>query len=254
MSAVSVQVDQQVATITLDSPKTRNALNPTTSQELVGICDDIDHNPDIGAVVVRGANSTFCSGAERDVLDRAGEDPASAQHFADIGSVYEAFVRVGNLAVPSVAAVRGAAVGAGVNLLLATDLRIVAHNARIIAGFSTIGLHPGGGHFTLLDRLGGRELAAAVGIFGAELSGQRAYELGIAWAAVEDEAVDERAVDIARTAAKDPELSRRTVLTMRQELGPPGVSWPVALEMERGPQMWSLSRRWKRRTGNTGSG
>ncbi|MGI8722838.1 MAG: enoyl-CoA hydratase-related protein [Geodermatophilaceae bacterium] len=248
MSAISVEVDSRVATITLDSPGTRNALNLKMSRELVKICADIDDNPDVGAVVIRGASSTFCSGAERAVLDRAGEDPAGAEHFAGIGSVYEAFVRVGNLAVPTVAAVRGAAVGAGVNLLLATDLRVVAKDARVIAGFATIGLHPGGGHFTLLDRLGGRELAAAVGVFGAELSGQRAYELGIAWAAVDDDAVDERAFDLARTAAKDPALARRTVQTMRQELGPPGVSWPVAVEMERGAQMWSLRRRWQTRS------
>ncbi|MDQ3733469.1 MAG: enoyl-CoA hydratase-related protein [Actinomycetota bacterium] len=247
MSAVSVKVESQVATITLDSPKTRNALNSETSRQLVEICDDVDQNPDVGAVVVRGANSTFCSGAERGVLDRAGEDPAGAEHFGGIGSVYAAFVRIGTLAVPTVAAVRGAAVGAGVNLLLATDLRVVATNARIIAGFATIGLHPGGGHFTLLDRLGGRELAAAVGVFGAELSGQRAYELGIAWAAVDDESVEDRAFELARTAAKDPELARRTVLTMRQELGPPGVSWAAGLEMERGAQMWSLRRRWQKR-------
>lgn len=252
MSAVSVEVDQHVATITLDSPKTRNALNPITSWHLVEICDGIDKDPDVGAVVVRGANSTFCSGAERGVLDRAGEDPAGAEHFAGIGAVYEAFVRVGNLAVPTVAAVRGAAVGAGVNLLLATDLRVVAADARIIAGFATIGLHPGGGHFTLLDRLGGREVAAAVGVFGAEMSGQRAYDLGLAWAAVEDETVDERAFELARTAAKDPQLARRTVLTMRQELGPPGVSWAAAVEMERGPQMWSLRRRWQKRTDTGG--
>lgn len=247
MSAISVAIDDRVATITIDSPKTRNALNPETSRDLVEACDSIDGDLDVGAVVVRGANSTFCSGAERGVLDRAGEDPAGAEHYAGIGAVYEAFVRVGNLAVPTIAAVRGAAVGAGVNLLLATDLRVVATDARIIAGFATIGLHPGGGHFTLLDRLGGRELAAAVGVFGAELSGQRAYELGIAWAAVDDDAVDDRALELARSAAQDPLLARRTVLTMRQELGPPGVSWPAALEMERGPQMWSLRRRWDNR-------
>lgn len=251
MSAVSVEVQSQVATITLDSPKTRNALNSETSRRLVEICDDIDQNLNVGAAVIRGANSTFCSGAERGVLDRAGEDPAGAEHFAGISEVYEAFVRVGNLKVPTVAAVRGAAVGAGVNLLLATDLRVVAADARIIAGFLTIGLHPGGGHFTLLDRVGGRELAAAVGVFGAELSGQRAYDLGIAWAAVDDELVDERAFELASAAAKDPELARRTVLTMRQELGPPGVSWSAALEMERGPQMWSLRRRWHKRAAGT---
>lgn len=243
MSAITVEIDQRVAMITIDSPKTRNALNPITSQQLVDACDAIDRDPEVGAMIIRGANATFCSGAERGVLDRAGEDPASTEHFIGIGAVYEAFVRVGKLAVPTVAAVRGAAVGAGVNLLLATDLRVVARNARIMAGFATIGLHPGGGHFTLLDRVGGREAAAAVGLFGAQISGQRAYDLGVAWDAVEDEEVEQRAMELARGVAKDPQLARRTVRTMRDELGPPGVSWAAAVEMERGAQMWSLRRR-----------
>lgn len=247
MSAITVDIEERVATITIDSPKTRNALTPESSRELVEVCNAINADLDIGAAVVRGANSTFCSGAERGVLDRAGEDPAGTEHFDDLGAVYDAFVSVGNLAVPTVAAVCGAAVGAGVNLLLATDLRVVATNARIIAGFTSIGLHPGGGHFTLLDRLGGREVASAVGLFGAEMSGQRAYDLGIAWAAVDEGSVEQRATELARSAAKDPLLARRTVLTMRQELGPPGSSWPAAVDMERGPQMWSLRRRWRKR-------
>lgn len=240
---VSVETADHVATITIDSPSTRNALTPDSSRQLVEICEAIDADPDVGAVIVRGANGTFCSGAERWVLDRAGEDPAESERFGALGAVYEAFVRVGNLRVPTVAAVRGAAVGAGVNLLLATDLRVVAEGARIIAGFAAIGLHPGGGHFTLIDRIAGRETAVAVGVFGQEISGRRAHELGLAWAAVPDEEVFDRAAELARAAGRDPELARRTVMTMRQELGPPGVSWAAAVEMERGSQMWSLRRR-----------
>ncbi|MPZ79571.1 MAG: enoyl-CoA hydratase/isomerase family protein [Actinophytocola sp.] len=240
---IDVEVTDGIATITIDSPKTRNALNPESSRRLVQVCDQVDADPAVGAVIVRGGGGTFCSGAEREVLARAGEDPADPERFAELGSIYDAFVRVGNMSVPTIAAVQGAAVGAGVNLLLATDLRIVAHDTRIIAGFTRIGLHPGGGHFTLLGRVVSREAAAAIGLFGAEVSGTRAAELGLAWESVDAADVDARARELAAAAARDPELSRRVLGSMRRELDPPGVSWPVALELERGSQMWSLRRR-----------
>lgn len=240
---IDLAVADGIATITIDSPKTRNALNPVSSRQLVEICDEVAADRSIGAAIVRGGGGTFCSGAEREVLARAGEDPADPERFAELGAVYDAFVRVGSLPVPTIAAVRGAAVGAGVNLLLATDLRIVATDARILAGFTRIGIHPGGGHFTLLGRLVGREAAAAIGLFGAEVSGVRAAELGLAWEAVDAEDVDARARELAASAARDPELSRRVLGSLRVELDPPGVSWPAALELERGSQMWSLRRR-----------
>jgi enoyl-CoA hydratase len=243
MGAIKVDVADGVATITIDAAKTRNALNPATARELIAVCDEIDADLSIGAAVVTGANGTFCSGAERDVLTRVGEDPADPERYAELGAVYEAFVRVGNLAVPTIAAVHGAAVGAGTNLLLATDLRIVATDARILAGFQRIGLHPGGGHFTLLGRLAGREAAAALSMFGTEISGARAAEIGLAWEALDAADVLPRALELASGPARDPELARKTVISLRRELDAPGLSWPVALEMERGSQMWSLRRR-----------
>jgi enoyl-CoA hydratase len=243
MGAVELQIDQQVATVTLNDAKTRNALTPASAQDLIKVCDEIEQRPDVGAAVIRGANGTFCSGAARDVLARAGEDPAEPQRFEDLGVIYESFQRVGSLRVPSIAAARGAAVGAGVNLLLATDLRIVATDLRILAGFMRIGIHPGGGHFTLLGRLVSREAAAAIGLFGEEISGRRAQELDLAWDAVADEEVEARSLELARRVAADPELARRALASLRSELGPPALPWPAAVDLERGAQMWSLRRR-----------
>jgi len=243
MSPVQLEVQDGVATITVDAPETRNALNPSLSRDLVEVCEQVDADAAVGAAVIRGGGGTFCSGAERDLLSRNGEDPADPDRYAEIGAIYDAFVRVGKLAVPTVAAVRGAAVGAGVNLLLATDLRVVASDARIIAGFTRIGIHPGGGHFALLGRLVGYEAAAAIGVFGAEISGARAAELGMAWAAVDAGQVDDTARELAGAAARDPELARRVVSSMRRELGPPAMPWDVAVDAERGSQMWSLRRR-----------
>src|SRR6202000_2829349 len=110
MGAITVDVADGVATITIGVAATRNALHPPTSGKLVASGDDIDADASIGAAVVTGANGTFCSGAERDVLARAGEDPADPERYAELSIVYDAFVRVGNLAVPTIAAVHGAAV------------------------------------------------------------------------------------------------------------------------------------------------
>ena len=157
--------------------------------------------------------------------------------------MYDSFLQVGQVGVPTVAAVRGAAVGAGLNLALATDLRIVANGALIRSGFMRAGIHPGGGFFTLASRLGGREAAAALGIFGQDIPGERAAALSVAWEAVPDDDVETRAMQVAQSAATDPELVRQMIATFRAELGPPSVPWSVAVEMERGVQMWSKRRR-----------
>jgi enoyl-CoA hydratase len=161
--------------------------------------------------------------------------------YKDIGAVYQAFVRVGQLQTATIAAVRGAAVGAGVNLMLAADLRVVASDARIIAGFMRIGIHPGGGFFTLAHRQAGREATAALGLFGEEIDGRRAAELGLAWTHVPSAEVEATALRLAERAGADPELTRATVRSFGTETGPPAVAWEVALGYERPTQMWPSS-------------
>jgi enoyl-CoA hydratase len=211
--------------------------------ELVAACEEVDADAAVGAVVVCGAGGFFCAGGDRGTLAAAGRDPAAPETYAGIGAVYRSFARVGELQPPTIAAVRGGAVGAGLNLMLATDLRIVASDARIVSGFLPIGLHPGGGHGALLGRSGVREAAAALGLFGERIDGTRAAELGIAWAAVEDDDVEPTAHELAARAAADPELARRTAASLHTVLGPPALPWAAALELERASQMWSMRRK-----------
>lgn len=242
-SEISVSVEAGVATLTLQAPERRNALTPAMAVAMADACEKLDRDSSVGVTIILGSGGSFCAGADRSTLADVGRDPARDEAYRALDSVYQAFGRVGRLLMPTIAAVRGVAVGAGVNLLLATDLRIVAQDARIIPGFARIGLHPGGGHFTLLNRLAGRETAAALGLFGQEISGKRAVDVGIAWEALPDEDVEPRARELAEIVALDPELARRATRSFRTELGPPAVSWDAALELERGVQMWSLRRR-----------
>jgi enoyl-CoA hydratase len=240
---ISVERRDGVAVLTLDAPKRRNALTLAMADELVATCDELDADSGVGAVVVRGEGGFFCAGGDRATLDAAGRDPADPKVYAGLGAVYRSFARVGELEAPTIAAVRGGAVGAGLNLMLATDLRVVARDARVISGFLPIGLHPGGGHGALLGRTGAREAAAAMALFGEPIDGEHAAALGVAWCAVDDGDVDQTAIGLAARAAGDPELARRTAASLRTVLGPPPIPWPAALELERASQMWSMRRK-----------
>lgn len=240
---IALRVDDGVAVVTLNAPQRRNALTPEMSDELVATLDQVDADDTVGALVIQGADGTFCSGADTATLSEASDDPAAEQTFDALSSIYAAFTRVGKVHALTVSAIRGAAVGAGLNLALATDLRVVARDARLMSGFGRIGLHPGGGHFALLSRLAGREAAGAMALAGMAIDGERAERLGLAWATTDDEQVEDHALELARRAAKDPALTRAAVHTFRLETGPPAVSWDVAVQTERAPQMWSMRRR-----------
>jgi enoyl-CoA hydratase len=238
---VRLDVEERVAVVTLDAPDRRNALTPGMARDLIAAFDEVDARPDIGALVVRAEGRSFCAGGDIATLTAAGQDPAEPAVYADMSTIYDSFYRLGQVQVPTVAAVRGSAVGAGMNLLLAADLRIVAHDVRLLCGFLKRGMHPGGGHFVLLSRLIGREAAAAMALFGEELDGARAVALGLAWESVDAVAVDDQARELAVRVAADPELARVTVQNFRKETAT-AVSWEIATQFERPSQMWSMRR------------
>lgn len=239
---VTIEVRGGVGVVTLNAAERKNAITPDMARELVRAFEQIDADHSIGALVVYGAGGTFCAGAHRDVIRRVGPDPVAPEAYDDISIIYESFARLGRVRVPTIAAVTGAAVGAGMNLALGADLRVVARDAKFKSGFVGLGIHPGGGFFTLANRLMGAEATAAIGIFGAEVSGQQAQALGMAWEAVDASEVLERAISLADGVGTQPELARDVVATLRMEVWPPGMSWPVALQAERAPQLRSLRR------------
>lgn len=242
----SVQLERRgsVALVTISNPRIKNALTTTMARELGAACDEIDADPTIGCTVVRGAKGTFCSGADTSSwAETYGSDPLSDEAYADTDTMYGSFVRVGSLQAPSIAAVRGSAVGAGLNLALSTDLRVASRDARFLAGFLAAGIHPGGGFFTLVRRLAGRETASLLGLFSEELSGSAAHEVGLVGVCVDDAEVEDRALDLADRVAQDPVLARRVKRSLRIETEGEQLAWPVALEVERGVQLWTQHRR-----------
>lgn len=243
MSEVQLRKEDGVGVVTLDAPARRNALTLSMAHDLSEALEEADRDPGIGAVVVQGNGESFCAGAHLGTLAGASNDPAGEETYAALSDIYASFVRVGAVKVPTIAAVRGAAVGAGFNLALATDLRIVGRKTRLFSGFTRLGIHPGGGHISLLSRVAGREAAAAMAVFGEEINGERAVQLGLAWDAVEEEDVEARAMELARRVAVDPALGRAVARSFRLETASASLSWDVAVQAERPSQMWSMRRK-----------
>jgi enoyl-CoA hydratase len=156
-------------------------------------------------------------------------------------AIYEGFLRVGRCPLPTLAAVNGAAVGAGVNLALVCDVRLAARSAKLDTRFLQLGLHPGGGHTWMLQRVAGPEVAAAVVLFGEVLDGEAAQRCGLVWRAVDDgDLLAAAHATASRAAAAPPALARRVKETL-------GIMADVtdheaAVDIELDAQLWSMEQ------------
>jgi len=239
-TAVKVEAANGVAWVTVDGPETRNALDAGAADELVAACERVDDDPTVGVAVITGAGGAFCSGADTRTLD-ALRTARADRAYEGLDELYRAFRRVGQLAVPTVAAIDGPAVGAGVNLALAADMRIVTERARLLSGFARVGVHPGGGHFHLLARASNASTAAAAGMFARPVDAQGAITSGLAWTLVRSQDLREEVTRMTAHLADDPRLARALVATFRRT-ALDTATWESAVEIERARQMWSLTR------------
>jgi enoyl-CoA hydratase len=242
-SQVIVTRDGGVARVTLNNPRRKNAITLEMAAAIEAFCDQVETDASVGAVLVDGAGGYFCSGADTRILAASSAGPASPAAVASTSAVYRSFTRVGSLPVPTLALVTGGAVGAGMNLALAADLLLVTPDAILDSGFLARGIHPGGGHVTLLGRRIGYQRAAAMALLGRALSGAEAVEQGLAYAAYDAAELLPAALELVALAVKDPELTRKVKQSLTLELGAGTVPWPAAVEIERGAQMWSLARK-----------
>ena len=235
MSLVLVSVKDGVATLTLNNPDERNTLTQPMVDEITAAMDRIESDDSIGALVVTGAAPAFCAGANLGNLATAtGES---------LGVIYEGFLRIARSPLPTIAAVNGAAVGAGMNLALGCDLRIAARRARFDTRFLQIGIHPGGGHTWMLRRITGPQTTFATVVFGEILSGEEAERVGLVWKCVDDDQLLAEAQTMAARAADIPRPLLESVKKTIQDM-PNVVTHPDAVKRELEPQLWSTKQPW----------
>lgn len=229
-TVVDVSRDQAVATVRLNDPERRNALNNTLVDEIVAVVDALEADGTTQAVVVTGTGKAFCAGANLTEL--------GASRAQGLRHIYQGFLRIADSPLVSVAAVNGPAVGAGMNLALACDIRVASPQARFDTRFLALGIGPGGGHTWWLQRLVGPQAAAAMVLCGEVLDADDALRLGLVWGVSDDPVAAAR--DLAGAAASAPaELLARTKATLAATASG---SHGDALETELVTQVWSMDQ------------
>ncbi len=231
---VLVSVERRVALITVNDPGRRNAFSAALSTRLRAAVEQVQADADVHAVVVTGAGKAFCAGADLSALGDAAE--------AGLLQIYDGFMAVANCPLPTIAAVNGAAVGAGLNLALAADVRIAGAAAVFDARFQKLGLHPGGGATWMLQRAVGPQVARAVLLFGMRLDADAAVRHGLALSVADDPVA--AALELAAEPAAAPrDVVLATKATMRATANPGSVDneqHELAKQTELKPQVDSI--------------
>lgn len=219
----------RVAVITVSDPSRRNAMALDLAEQLVDAVAAAEADEEVGAIVVTGQEPGFCAGADLGQLGDSKE--------AGLRRIYRGFLAVAECTLPTIAAVNGAAVGAGMNLALACDVRIAGPRARFDSRFMQLGIHPGGGYTWMAQRALGAQGAYAVTLFGEILDADEAERTGLAWRSVPDPLTT--AIELAGRAADAP---RDLAITTKRTLGvTAGLATQVAaVEVEIRSQVASL--------------
>jgi 2-(1,2-epoxy-1,2-dihydrophenyl)acetyl-CoA isomerase len=194
----------QVATLTVDRPTVKNALGPAEWQALRAHVQRAGDDPDVRAVLVTGAGGTFCAGGD---LKTMPERLALPRHVRQAQLLADAQVVMAFRACPKpiVARIEGAAVGAGLSLALACDVRIAAESAKLGAVFHKVGLTGDFGVLWLLPRAVGPTRAMDLLLSAELVDAQRAEAMGLVSRAVAPERLDEEvAAYLARLVAGPP--------------------------------------------------
>lgn len=193
MKDLKYEVDDQIATITLDRPESRNAYSSAMAESLIEALDDAERRKQVRCVVVTGAGSAFCAGGDiKAMRDKSGMfsgDPVELrdnylQGLQRVPRRFESFEK------PVIAAINGPAVGAGLDLSLMCDIRIADPDAVFGSTFAKVGVIPGDGGVYLLSRVVGFSRAVELILTARIIDADEAKDIGLITEIADDSPLD----------------------------------------------------------------
>lgn len=224
MSDVLFVKHEGVGVLTLNRPEKLNAFGGHMREELLAALQDAEAASDVRVLLLTGAGRAFCAGGDVANMKRLRDasDTGSFQGLLELGRQVVEQLRAGSK--PSIAAVHGVAAGAGLSLALACDLRVCSADARFIASFGRLGLHPDWGMSYTLPRVVGPARALELVLTAEAVDAAEALRIGLVNRVAEEGQLLETAMKLAHT------LSRRS---------------PHALALSRSTLSHSLDRSWE---------
>ncbi|HRG95713.1 MAG TPA: enoyl-CoA hydratase/isomerase family protein [Polyangiaceae bacterium] len=225
---VRVELHGAVAVLVLDDERRKNAMTPELGDALRRAVSDVRARRGVRAVVLTGAGDAFSAGGDLAMLERL-RQVSKEESRATMLAFYGRYLSILELEVPTIAAVRGPAIGAGLAVALACDLLVCDEDAKLAANFAKLGLYPGMGTTFFLERRAGVLRAAELVLTGRRFSGRDALAWGLANDAVPAAEVLPRARALAEDVARS---SPATVRALKARLAPSPEALREALEHE----------------------
>lgn len=229
---VIVDRGEGIVTVTMNRPKRRNGINQEMVEGLIDALEEVAGRHTDRVLVLTGAGNAFCSG-----MDLA--EPALPDEFTFMRRTAHLCRTLYELPIPTVAAVRGGAIGFGANLALCADLVLAAEDATFGEVFAALGIGMDGGGSWLLPRLIGPQQAKEIAFFGRRLTGAEAADIGLVNRAVPADDLDKAVHDWAGRLAAGP---RRALGLIKHQLNSAyGQAFGAAVDAEAIAQANSFS-------------
>lgn len=207
-----------IATITLHDESNLNAMSEEMASEFAAAVQALKASKAARVVILTGAGKAFSAGGHLAMLDKK-RSLSKEENRKEMLKFYDSFLSILELNVPLIAALHGAAVGAGLCLACACDIRIATAETKLGFTFLKLGLHPGMGGTFLVSRVVGRSMATELLLTGRIISAEEALRIGLVSRLCAKEALLEGAKEIAREILScGPEASRQLLETMRADL------------------------------------
>lgn len=218
MPDVLYETDDAIATLTLNRPDARNAYSEEMVRELVDCLDRAEADDEVRVVVITGAGSAFCAGGDLKAMrDRTGMfagDPVDLrqEYLKGIQTIPRRF---DSFEKPTIAAINGPAIGAGLGLALMCDLRISSRRARFGSTFARVGVIPGDGGAYFLERVVGFARALELILTARIIDAEEAVDIDLVHRVVDDDALFD---EVAETATRIASLPPKAIRTAKAAL------------------------------------
>ncbi len=220
-SELDITLDEHILRVTLNRPDIHNAISHQAMiEEIEAACSFANSHSSVRVMIISGAGKSFCSGGNvKDMLNKSdmfSGDEKTIEHAYQAG-IQRIPLALWSVEVPVIAAVNGAAVGAGCDLAMMCDIRIGSTKARFAESFVKLGIIPGDGGAWFLPRIIGMAKASQMALTGEMLDAQSALSFGIISELIEEDSLKTRAQEIAKQIASNPPLAvKATKKLLRQ--------------------------------------
>jgi len=203
-SGARLERDGAIATLWFDRPAVKNAFTIDMMDLVADLIREADRDPDVHAIIVTGAGGAFCSGIELGALASVENHPV--EHKAMLTDhIHQVLYALDTCATPVIAAINGPAVGAGLDMALACDIRLAACSARMSEGYVRVGLVPGDGGCFFLPAIVGLGHALDMLMTGRFVGAEEAERMGLVSRVLEDDELLDAAREMAERLALFPQ-------------------------------------------------